>query len=351
MEPQKNLNAVFLGIGEFSFSPGAKTRAAAKAAGFEDFGNINAFSLETDNTKDEHEGSYRTGKRTDKIFFTKQKLEYLIKTDEITARKLRILLMADDSASDNAAEALVGAVSDALAFSADAASRSDRWYDVLIAGARRRGMTGLELTTGPAIEGVAESTDEKITAAGHGLLDGDRVIITDGAPTGLSAGVVYFVRDKTTDTFEVAETADGAALDITADGTPTLYKLLEADDYEADLRLGRVRILTEQTADIFAIVSAPEIQEGDTGYMKRVDPLSNPTQEGYGRMVLFDPEDRENIKWDHQDFSCIITTEKLGELDGKKASEASFRVTLTADEGDFDYDASDKGLEPAQPAE
>jgi hypothetical protein len=54
-------------------------------------------------------------------------------------------------------------------------------------------------------------------AAGHTYLDGDQVVFYAGTvPAPLVEGTAYFVRDKTTDTFKVAATAGGAAIDITA---------------------------------------------------------------------------------------------------------------------------------------
>jgi len=42
-------------------------------------------------------------------------------------------------------------------------------------------------------------------------------------PTGITAGTVYYVRDKTTDTFKIAATAGGSAIDITGAGTVPNY--------------------------------------------------------------------------------------------------------------------------------
>ena len=78
-----------------------------------------------------------------------------------------------------------------------------------------------------AITGTASTN--LVNAVAHGLLDGDRVIfptLTGGA--GLTAAsVAYFVRDKTADTFKVAATVGGAAVDISTDysaGTCRLYE-------------------------------------------------------------------------------------------------------------------------------
>lgn len=58
---------------------------------------------------------------------------------------------------------------------------------------------------------------------GHGLPDGTPVILsTTGAlPTGLSTATIYYVVNRTTNTFQLSETVDGAPLATTSAGSPT----------------------------------------------------------------------------------------------------------------------------------
>ncbi len=76
---------------------------------------------------------------------------------------------------------------------------------------------GLHNNNGTAFAITGTAATDLINAVAHGLNDGDRVIfptLVGGA--GLTAATVaYFVRDKTADTFKVAATLDGAAVDIT----------------------------------------------------------------------------------------------------------------------------------------
>jgi len=72
-----------------------------------------------------------------------------------------------------------------------------------------------------------------VTWSAHGLLNGDPVVLTTtGAlPTGLTAGTTYYVSSKTADTFQLAATSGGSAINTsgtqsgthtaTADGRPT----------------------------------------------------------------------------------------------------------------------------------
>lgn len=67
------------------------------------------------------------------------------------------------------------------------------------------------------------ATSDTITSAGHGLSNGDVLILTtsDTLPAGLSTGTPYYVINKTTDTFEVSTESGGSAVDITDTGTGT----------------------------------------------------------------------------------------------------------------------------------
>lgn len=63
---------------------------------------------------------------------------------------------------------------------------------------------------------VVTGTDT-IVSTSHGWSDGQKIVFFRGTPPGgLTEGTVYFVRDATTDTFKVAATAGGAAIDLTS---------------------------------------------------------------------------------------------------------------------------------------
>jgi hypothetical protein len=71
-------------------------------------------------------------------------------------------------------------------------------------------------STGKAVTGVAAT--DIFTSAAHGYSNGDVVIfsaLTGG--TGLALGTTYFVINKATDTFQLATTPSGSAVDFTTD--------------------------------------------------------------------------------------------------------------------------------------
>jgi hypothetical protein len=70
---------------------------------------------------------------------------------------------------------------------------------------------------------TADASTDICTKAGHDLATGDPVTLstTGTLPGGLSAGGTYFIVAATTDTFKLAETPNGTAIDITSAGTGT----------------------------------------------------------------------------------------------------------------------------------
>ena len=71
-----------------------------------------------------------------------------------------------------------------------------------------------------AVSVTGSATNDTITYTAHGLAANSPVQFGGTAvPTGLTAGVTYYVRDVLTDTFKVAAAPGGAAIDLTSDGT------------------------------------------------------------------------------------------------------------------------------------
>jgi hypothetical protein len=63
---------------------------------------------------------------------------------------------------------------------------------------------------------VAYPSTDTIGCPSHGYSDGDKVAFVYGtAPAGTATGTTYFVRDSATDSFKLAATSGGAAIDLT----------------------------------------------------------------------------------------------------------------------------------------
>lgn len=64
---------------------------------------------------------------------------------------------------------------------------------------------------------AVDTTADTITVRAHGYTAGQTIVFYGGTPPGgLVEGTVYYVRDVTTDTFKVAATSGGVAIDLTA---------------------------------------------------------------------------------------------------------------------------------------
>lgn len=77
---------------------------------------------------------------------------------------------------------------------------------------------------------AADVTANTITSNGHGLVNTDRVIafnvVGETIPTGIVEGAAYFVVGAATDTFQIALTSGGAAVDLTAQGEIYFEKIV-----------------------------------------------------------------------------------------------------------------------------
>lgn len=84
-------------------------------------------------------------------------------------------------------------------------------------------------TSGNAAVTMTIANPGVVTWNGHGLSDGDMVLMTtDGAlPTGLAAGTVYFVVNSDTNTFQLEASVGGGAIETTGaqSGTHTAFHI------------------------------------------------------------------------------------------------------------------------------
>ncbi|MCG7203959.1 phage tail fiber protein [Streptomyces arenae] len=81
---------------------------------------------------------------------------------------------------------------------------------------------------------TADVTANTLTSPAHGLANGTRVLVfplmAEALPGGLSAGTVYYVVSSATNTFQLAATAGGSAIDITS-GTHLWWQTVIPETY------------------------------------------------------------------------------------------------------------------------
>lgn len=79
---------------------------------------------------------------------------------------------------------------------------------------------------GYAVPFTVDASADTLTALNHPYAAGDpvRLSVSGGTlPTGLASGTDYYLRDVSGDTFKLAATSGGAAIDITTAGTGTMF--------------------------------------------------------------------------------------------------------------------------------
>jgi hypothetical protein len=84
-------------------------------------------------------------------------------------------------------------------------------------------------------EFIVDTAADTVRSLAHGFSDTTTIVFYgDTVPAGLTEGTVYYVRDATTDTFKVAATSGGSAIDLTtAGGSACLVSKIFEDVYAA----------------------------------------------------------------------------------------------------------------------
>lgn len=82
---------------------------------------------------------------------------------------------------------------------------------------------------------AAEADDDVFTSTSHGLADGTAVRMEaektgDTLPGGFNNSTTYYVRDSAANTFKLAASAGGSAINVTSDGTGAVRKYFGTDE-------------------------------------------------------------------------------------------------------------------------
>lgn len=146
---------------------------------------------------------------------------------------------------------------------------------------------------------TANASTDVLTRVAHGLKNGDEVSVSNtggGLPAPLAASTYYFVRDVTADTFKLATTLGGTAINITSTGSGSNYidpklgpHLVHATGYP-------ILIRDSKTCDSHPVYIHPSSGiSGGTNYdIKNVDLIDATTNQPYssapnGQWVIIYP--------------------------------------------------------------
>jgi hypothetical protein len=110
-----------------------------------------------------------------------------------------------------------------------AAATTVRWVGFWVAAV----YVGYGPNGGSPKEFVAQPANDLILSNAHGYSDGQKIVFYNGtSPGGITEGAVYFVRDAAADSFKVAATGGGPAIDLTATGsTDCVVSAITEDAY------------------------------------------------------------------------------------------------------------------------
>lgn len=97
------------------------------------------------------------------------------------------------------------------------------WFGLWSASSGGTFRGGGPLGAGSFLPFYAAASDDLLRVDAHGLSNGATVVVIDAGaggvlPTGLAEGTIYYVRDVSGDTFKLAATSGGSAIDLTTDG-------------------------------------------------------------------------------------------------------------------------------------
>lgn len=120
------------------------------------------------------------------------------------------------------------ALSSAVTF--DVPATTVRWFGFWVAGT----YVGYAPNGGSQLLFQIDVTNNLVRSTAHGLSNGQKVVFFNATvPVPLVEGTVYFVVNATTDAFQVAATAGGAAVTLTATGSGCALSTIVEDIYGA----------------------------------------------------------------------------------------------------------------------
>lgn len=158
---------------------------------------------------------------------------------------------------------------------------------------------------------------------------GDGTNHTQSALSAAAGEALAFTASVPSDKNKWYDVRDSSGNRVRKITTLTFSTLTEGTDFEVDTLLGRVRFLTQRTATVTPTITAPAITSADDDYFEGLKPMDNLTRTGFGRLVCYDQNDKNKVAWDYVDFSCEVSIESAGEIDGQNPTEGTLKVVVT----------------------
>lgn len=130
--------------------------------------------------------------------------------------------------------------------------------------------------------------------------------------------------------YDLRTAAGGRLFDITS---VTIAAKVLGTDFVIDEKLGRIRFLTAQAADLTPTITAPAIVAGSAASFMGLTPLLDPVKQGYARLYIYDQDDTNKLVMAHLDFECELTMDSANEVDGTAFTDMTLDAKVGANVG------------------
>jgi hypothetical protein len=104
---------------------------------------------------------------------------------------------------------------------------------------------------------------------------------------------------------------------------------VEGTDFVLDLKLGLVRWITTQTANVTPTLTGPLIDAAHADYLIGVQPQTNVVYSGYWTVVAWDQDLANPLVMRHEFFSGDLTVTSWPKIDHENQGELKFEISLT----------------------
>lgn len=118
----------------------------------------------------------------------------------------------------------------------------------------------------------------------------------------------------------------------------TIATLTEGVDFLVDYKLGLIRFIDAAklpTAALKPKVSAPKIDASHPLGLRALKPMTKASWRGYGRILVWDQNDTQQLVMDHQNFSCEISLSSPFNIARDSISEMKLLVSIGDDTGEI----------------
>jgi len=163
--------------------------------------------------------------------------------------------------------------------------------------------------------GLLGSEATPFTQAALGAVNGTAIAFTEPAPS--KPGVWYALLYNGTHVH--------ALTSVTVAGK------VEGVDFVVDLKLGLIRFLVAQTANVTPVLTGPLIDASHKDYMIGVQPQTNVIYKGYWTVAAFDQDPENNLVMRHEFFSADLSVTAWPKIDHTGQSELKFQLDITQD--------------------